>query len=329
MGLCCILVLFAGIFRGLGHDNEYSSTDIVVNDTLTEPKSLEILNMTNITIKPSKITFVYYDHNTSKWNGCYGLNYTVLSDSEGNSYMLDHATTDILGKDTNYTFKYPKGIGLVYDNNTETEIYNNSGLYYIHEVRGDEGNVIKSLGNFTLYDKSHEPEFRPVEWTFIYNDHNSSEYEGDEGLRQAIAINNSSKHEVLYFCLEKEIIGLAYESNKTFNFSYGLSGLEARRDNVENIISYTVWGSNLCYPNGTEIETFDIRDYGLLQDQKDFITNYDNRIDEVRHKQEINDIRDAESDAYESYLRYQENHNSKAKYSTYYGTNGYGVIRSY
>lgn len=312
--VCCLLLIIVFIFGGGSGDNSYSSTNIVANDTLTEHESLEILNMTNVTLKNYKLNFVYYDHNTSDWSGCYGLNYTVITDTTGNSYMLDHATTDILGEDTNYTFKYPGGIGLVYDNNTETEIYNNSGLYYIHEVRDENNTVIKSLTNFTLYDKSHEPELRPIGWIFVYGDHNSSVYEGDEGLYTLRILNNSTEHKFFEIGYKPTIIGLAYESNKTFNYSYGLSGVD---------------DYNLRYPNGTRIISFDIYSYNLKQDQKDFITNYYGRIDDVRHQQEINAIYGAQDEAYDDYVRYMEYHNSKPTDSYYVGTNGYGYIRSY
>lgn len=326
---CCLWIVIFFIAGGSSPDNVSSSTDIVVNETPEEP-SLPILNMTNITINASKVTFIYYDHNSSDWNGCYGLNYTVLTDEKGNNYMLDHATTDVFGEKTNYTFRYPDGVGLVFDNNTETEIYNRSGLYYVHELRDDRDNVVKSLGNFTLYDKSHEPEIIPGDWLFVYGDHNSTTYDGDEGLKMAVTHNMSDKNEEIHFREVKDIIGLAYYADRDFDFyKYGLSGLYVGqyRDTEEN--TYYVFGDSLCLPNGTGIKSFDIWDHNLIQKEKDFITNYNNRIDEVRHKEQLNAIRDAEDENFDNYLRYQESQKSKTRYSTYVGSNGYGVIRSY
>lgn len=307
-------------------DNSSSSTNIEINNSVPEQETLPILNMTNVTINTTKITFVYYDHNTSTFNGCYGLNYTVLGDSEGNKYMLDHATTDILGEKTNYTFKYPNGIGLIYDNNTETEIYNNTGLYYIHEVTDDNGTVIKSLGNFTLNDQSHQPDIIPDKWLFVYRDHNSTTYDGDEGLIEAITHNTIGNKEELHFGLDEDIIGLAYFADKDFNFyKYGLSGVNTRNNSNGDYCS--AWGSQLRLPNGTLIRTFSIEDYGLTQKEKNFITNYENRIDEVRHKQQIDAIYDAEDQYYTDSIRYHEN-NKKSDYSYYVGTNGYGIIHN-
>lgn len=328
------------IFGGLGNDNTLSSTEIIVENDLPEEDSLPILNMTNVTLNPSKINFVYYDHNSSVFEGCYGLNFTVLTDEFGNSYMLDHATTDIFGEKTNYTFKFPDGLGLVFDNNTETEIYNQSQLYYVHELRDGQGNVIKSLGNFTLHDKSHEPTFIPTNWTFVYVDHNSSTYEGDEGLSEAVTGNAIGNHEQNVRFSDEIVIGLMYYSNNSTDFyKYGFNGfgfddLENYHVNGTSTNGYYDHGYYLSrfspnLPNGTEIRSFNIETKYLSSAEKDFLQNYQSRRDEYLNQEEINAIYDAQDDELASYERYQEEKGSKHKYSTYYGTNGYGIIRSY
>ena len=91
-----LLIMIIFIFGGVLAVNASSPGDINDNNLVNEDESLPIINMINTTLNEYKITFVYYDHNTTNWNGCYGLNYTVLTDNEGNKYMLVHATTDIL-----------------------------------------------------------------------------------------------------------------------------------------------------------------------------------------------------------------------------------------
>ncbi|WP_461436323.1 hypothetical protein [Methanosphaera sp.] len=336
-----ILIIIIVIFGGVLAVNASSPGDINDNNLVNEDESLPIINMTNTTLNDYKITFVYYDHNTTNWNGCYGLNYTVLTDNEGNKYMLDHATTDILGQKTNYTFKYPDGIGLVFDNNTETEIYNKSQMYYVHEVRDDNNNVIKSLGNFTLHDKSHEPTFIPTDWTFVYaGDHNSSVYEGDEGLLEAVTSNAIGNHEQNVRFDDDIMIGLMYYSdNSTDFYRYGFNGfgfddLESFHVNGTSINGDYDHGYYLSkfspnLPNGTEIKSFNIESKYLSSAQKDFLQDFDRRRNEYLKNEEINAIYDAADYVSNSYARNQENQNSKSKYSTYYGTNGYGVIRSY
>ena len=338
-GMCCCFLIVVVLFFGLlGGNNSSTSAEIVVDDNLPEEETLPILNMTNVTLNASKITFVYYDHNSSVFEGCYGLNYSVLSDKLGNSYMLDHATTDIFGERTNYTFRYPNGIGLVFDNRTDTEIYNRSQLYYVHELRDDNGEVVKPLGNFTLYDKSHEPTFIPTNWTFVYIDHNSTRYEGDDGLSEAVTANAIGNHEQNVRFSDEVVIGLMYYSNNSTDFyRYGFNGfgfddLENYHVNGTSANGYYDHGYYLSQfspslPNGTEIRSFNIETNYLSSAEKNFLQDYLNRRDEYLKRQEINAIYDAEDDEYNEYIRYNENQNNKHRYSTYYGTNGYGVIR--
>ena len=336
----CLLIFMVFIFGGPGHHNTVSSTDIVADNNLQEKESLPVLNMTNVTINPSKITFVYYDHNSSVYEGCYGLKYTVLTDKYGNAYMLDHATSDILGNKTDYTFRYPGGVGLVFDNNTETEIYKQSQLYYVHELRDSQGNVIKSLGNFTLHDKTHEPTFIPTNWTFVYIDHNSTTYEGDDGLSEAVTANAIGNHEQNVRFSDDVVIGLMYYSkNSTDFYRYGFKGfgfddLENYHVNGTSINGYYDHGYYLSrfspsLPNGTQIRSFNIETKYLSAGEKNFLQNYQNRRDEYLKQEEINAIYEAQDDEYNEYIRYQESQNSKGKNSIYYGTNGYGIVRSY
>lgn len=326
---CCLLIIIVFVFGALSGENDSSTTNIEVDNSISENEALPIINMTNQTIKPSKIIFIYYDHNSTKFEGCYGLNYTVMTTKDGTSFMLDHAETDILGEKTGYTFKYPNGTTVVYDNNTDTQIFNDTGCYYVHEIRDDNNTVIKSLGNFTLYDKSHEPEIVPSGWNFVYEDHNSSKYDGDLQLEYAQTNNTvGDKQEDIRFYTTADVIGLAYFSNKSFNYKYGLSGIELTYVNGSSGSYYRAVNRGLCLPNGTKIGTFCIDGYGLTQDQKNFITDYDGRIDEIRHKQEIDAYYDAQDMAYEDYLNHEERKDSKSHRSFFASTNGYGIIYS-
>lgn len=336
--LIVMVVAFSGCVSNTSYDTGTASD--VFNDSLSEEQSLPILNMINISLTDYTVNFVYYDHNSSSFNGCYGLNYTVLTDGDGNSYMLDHATSDILGQKTGYTFTYPGGIGLVFDNNTETEIYENLGLYYVHELCDDNNNVIKSLGNFTLYDKSHEPSFIPTNWTFVYyGNHNTSVYEGDDGLYEAVTGNAIGEHEENVRFDDDIVVGLMYYSNNSTDFyrygfkGYGFDDLESYHVNGTSQNGYYDHGYYLSgfspdLPNGTEIRSFNIETKYLSMEEKAFLEDFDRRRDEYLKNQEISAVYDAEDDAYNSYVDYNERKDSRHKYGYYYGTNGFGVIRS-
>ena len=329
---CCLIMIilflgFAFLSPSSDTDSNFLAENNLSNNTLPNENVLEILNYTNITINATKLTFVYYDHNTTNFNGCYGLNYSVIEDKDGNEYMLDHAETDILGEKTNYTFKYPNGIGIVFDNNTETEIYKNMSYYYVHEIRDDNNTVIKSSGNFTLHDTSHDPEIIPDNWLFVYKNRNTTKYEGDQGLLEVYTNNTiGNKERNVRFYRDRDIIGLAYASNGTFDYKYGFKGITMNYYNYsdrEPFYSTHAKSNVLYYPNGTVIELFDMEDYDLNQSQKEFITDYWGRIDDVRYKQQQNAIYDAESDLEYAYNRYNSR---KSKVSYYADSRGGGII---
>ena len=267
--VCFLLMLGISIYGGLSHVYASSSTNMADNSQ-SQQESLAILNMTNITLTDYRINFVYNDHNTSNFEGCYGLNYTVLTDKNGNDYMLDHATTDILGEKTDYSFRYPGGLEVVFDNNTDTDIYKEKGLYYVHEIRDDSNTVIKSMGNFTLNDESHKPSFVPTNWTFVYTgNHNTSVYEGDDGLIEVVTGNAIGNHEKNVRLSDEMVIGLMYYSGNSTDYyrygfgGYGFTNLESFRVNGTSVNGpydhgYYLTRINPHLPNGTQIKSFNI-----------------------------------------------------------------------
>lgn len=334
---CCLLILTIAVSGCITSDSSTTSTDVSMNDSLAQEETLPILNMTNVTLKSTRITFVYYDHNSTTFNGCYGLNYSVVTDNESNSYMLDHATTDILGENTNYSFNYPNGMTFIFDNNTQTEIYKESGLYYVHEVRDENNTTIKSLANYTLNDKSHYPTFIPTDWTFVYIDHNSTEYEGDDGLSEAVTSNAIGNHEENVRFSDELMVGLMYYSNNSTDYyrygfnGFGFDNLEDFHVNGTSINGYYDHGyylsnQNIHLPNGTEIRSFNIETKYLSSGEKDFLQNYQNRRNEHLMQEQTNAIYEAEDDYISSYGRYSESQKNKHDRSIYYGTNGFGVV---
>lgn len=335
--MCCLLIIVTLSISGCVSSTPSTSSNIISDDSLHQQESLPILNMTNVTIEDARITFVYYDYNTTEFNGCYGLNYSVIEDESGNKYMLDHATTDLLGKNTDYTFKYPNGMTLVFDNNTTTKIYNATGLYYVHELQDENNTVIKSLANFTLNDKSHQPSFIPTNWTFEYVDHNSTQYEGDDGLSEAVTSNAIGNHEKNVRLSDEVVIGLMYYSNNSTDYyrygfnGFGFDNLEDFHVNGTSINGYYDHGYYLSafsvhLPNGTQIRSFNIETKYLSQGEKNFLQDYQNRRDEYLMQENTNAIYEAEDDYYTSSSRYYESSKNKGERSVYYGTNGYGVI---
>ena len=334
---CCLILVVSLAVSGCVSSTSPTGSSSITDDSLANEESLPILNMTNVTVNDAEITFVYYDHNTTRFEGCYGLNYSVVEDGYGNRYMLDHATTDIFGEKTDYTFKYPDGMTLVFDNNTQTQIYEDTGLYYVHELQDENKTPVKSLANFTLNDKSHQPSFIPTNWTFVYFDHNATQYEGDDGLSEVITGNAIGNHEENVRLSDDIVIGLMYYSNNSTDYyRYGFSGfgfdnLEEFRVNGTSINGYYDHGYYLSrfsvgLPNGTKIRSFNIETKYLSQAEKNFLQDYQNRRDEYLMQENTNAVYDAADDYYTRTTEYSESQKNKNDHSIYYGTNGYGVI---
>ena len=335
-GGICLLFLVLFIVTMVAMNFTDTQTDITnkteVKHEESNPADL-LVNATNKTFNPTKITFVYYDMNTSNWKGCYGLNYTILTDDYNNKFLLDHAETDLLGNDTNYTFRYPEGISILYENSTETERYNQTGYYYIHEIRSDNGTVIKSLQQDTFDDKSHIADFIPSGWVYSYRyedqagTYYTSEYKGDILLHGAYT-NNTVGPERDVFFPARYVLGLMCYANGNMDlYKYGFVKSSLHLNDEGNAVGYSS-DKSIQLTNGTQIYSFDIETKGLTDKQKSYITNYDERIKEVRQKQSTNEIVNAIDEADYDQQKASINSRPKSSRGYYYSPNGYGYSYS-
>lgn len=342
-GICIIFIIIFILATFTAGNGNHTQTNItnetqVGNEEKTNLVSDSLVNATNKTFNPIKITFVYYDMNTTYWKGCYGLNYTILTDEDNNEFLLDHAQTDILGNATDNTFRYPEGISILYENNTETELYNQTGYYYIHEIRSDNGTVIKSADEYTFDDKSHMADFIPSEWVYLYADEDdqgtylTSEYKGDILLRGAYT-NNTIGPEKDVFFPPKYVIGLmCYADGDMDLYKYGFNKSSLNLDSEGHTVGYSQSNTVICLSNNTTVPAFTIETKGLTDKQKSYITNYDERIDEIRQEQQTTDIINAIDDADYDQQRAIINSRPKSSYGYYYsprGGYGYSYSRYY
>ncbi|MBE6493537.1 MAG: hypothetical protein E7Z84_02870 [Methanosphaera stadtmanae] len=339
-GVCILfLIVFVGmlITTAIVNHTENNITDNT--QVAEETKSVydSLVNATNKTFNPTKITFVYYDMNTTNWKGCYGLNYTLLTDEDNNKFLLDHAQTDILGNATDYTFRYPEGISILYENSTETEQYNQTGYYYVHELRSDNGTVIKSAQDNTFNDKNHIADFIPSGWVYEYTNEDksgtylTSAYKGDILLKGAYT-NNTIGPERDVFFPAKYVIGLMCYANGDMSFyKYGFDKDSLRMDS-EGHVGYGGSGSYIYLSNGTHVTAFDIETRDLTDKQKSDITNYDERIKEIRGEQANKDILKAIDEADYDQQKAIINSRPKSSRGYYYspsGGHGYSYSQYY
>ena len=338
-GGICMLFLFLFLVTTIAINFTDTETDIANKTDITpEEKSNlvsdSLVNATNKTFNPTEITFVYYDRNTSNWNGCYGLNYTILTDEYNNKFLLDHTETDLLGNDTNYTFRYPEGISILYENSTETEKYNQTGYYYIHEIRSDNGTVIKSVEHDTFDDKSHIADFIPSGWLYSYRYEDqggtylTSEYKGDILLYGAYT-NNTVGPEKDVFFPARYVLGLmCYADGNMDLYKYGFVKSSLNLNDEGDTVGYSS-DKFIQLTNGTIIYSFDINTKGLTDKQKSYITNYYERIDEVRQEQSTNEIINAIDDADYDQQKASINSRPKSSQGYYYSPSGYGYSYSH
>ena len=88
------------------------------------------------------------------------------------------------------------------------------------------------MANFTLNDKSHQPSFIPTNWTFVYFDHNATQYEGDDGLSEVITGNAIGNHEENVRLSDDIVIGLMYYSNNSTDYyRYGFTYRDIKQRN--------------------------------------------------------------------------------------------------
>lgn len=168
---------------------------------------------------------------------------------------------------------------------------------------------------FGVEEWNIEHEFIPDEFIFEYNDHNTTVYEGDSGLKLG-HVNNTADNTTLIIPIER-VRSLAYASKGTFKFDEPLIITHSiQRDDGRYILL------TMKYKNGTVIPILDIKENSLTNEQKEYFDDYDTQRSEYLEQQQQYMIEDIE----DSVSRHNSRSNSKSKYSYYYGTNGYGLV---
>ena len=158
-------------------------------------------------------------------------------------------------------------------------------------------------------------EFMPDKFVFEYNDHNTTEYEGDIGLKVAYVNNTLDNHN--YIVPKDTVRGIAYVTKKSFDFSEPvlISHGPLREWDGMYIIA------ELKFKNGTIIPKLSIEDDDLTKEQREYFDDYyEQRQDYIAQQQEY-----AAEDMYDAY-QVHNSYNSRSKYSYYFGRGGSGVI---
>ncbi|RAP47609.1 MAG: hypothetical protein BZ135_01765 [Methanosphaera sp. rholeuAM6] len=174
--------------------------------------------------------------------------------------------------------------------------------------------LIVSPCAFALQEYEVEHDFMPDEFIFEYNDHNTTTYEGDSGLKYA-HVNNTLDNTTFIVPTER-VRSIAYATKKSFKFSEPIIITRSiQRDDGRYILL------TMKYKNGTVIPILDLDKDDLTNEQKSYFDDYyTQRSDYLMQQQEY-----AAEDLYD-YETFRSRGSGKSRYSYYVGTGGSGVI---
>lgn len=164
-------------------------------------------------------------------------------------------------------------------------------------------------------DFSYDVEFMPSSFVFDYHDHNSTDYEGDIGLKYAYANSTFDDHK--YIIPTEWVRGIAFATKGTFEFSEAIlidHGPYREWDDM-----YVI--TNLKFKNGTEIPFLSISSNDLTKEQRSYFDDY--------YQQRQDYLAEQEAYAVEDLYDYETSRsNSRSRYGYYFGSGGSGIIYS-
>lgn len=156
-------------------------------------------------------------------------------------------------------------------------------------------------------------DFMPKNFVFEYNDHNSTTYEGDSGLRVA-RVNNVFDNNS-YFVPTEYVRGIAYATKGTFRFNEPILFSHGPLREWDGM--YVATGFK--FKNGTVIPYLGIEKNDLTNEQKKYFDDYNTQRSEYLMQEQ----EEAVEDLYD-YETVRDSH--RPRFSYYYGRGGRGVI---
>ncbi len=159
-------------------------------------------------------------------------------------------------------------------------------------------------------------DFNPTNFTFCYNDHNTSTYEGDTGLKGAYCKSTADNY--TYWVPVENVRGLAYASKGTFKF---IENIDITRSLHSDDRDYDYIMLKMYHKNGTEIPTLDVSDDDLTVEQQKYFDNYEQERQDYYQEQQQEDL-----DSMSDYSYSSSSNNHRSHYGYYVGTRGAGII---
>ena len=168
--------------------------------------------------------------------------------------------------------------------------------------------------SFAVEEWEVEHEFMPDTFIFEYNDHNTTVYEGDIGLKYA-HVNNTLDNTTFIVPVER-VRSVAYATKKSFKFNEPIIITRSVQRYDGRYILLT-----MKYKNGTVIPILDIESNSLTKEQMSYFDDYYQQRSDYFAQQEKLD-----SEYMYDYYSMRSRDNGKSKYSYYVGSGGSGVI---
>lgn len=180
----------------------------------------------------------------------------------------------------------------------------------------DTNTTVETVKNNTTVE-FNETAFEPENYTFVYNDGNTSEYKGDMGLEMALIKNHAdNKTYAMYVDL---IRGVAHDTKGTFEFDDNMTLVMSVPGNSTDDYDYRMF--KLKYSNGSEVKQLRISDDHLTSDQKAYFEDYQAQRDAYDQKQLEAELEEDSENSYSS-----SNHKQRG---FIYGPNGIGYYQSF
>lgn len=163
--------------------------------------------------------------------------------------------------------------------------------------------------------------FKPTNFTFVYNDGNTTKYKGDLGLSKAYCTNEADNSTC---AMDQEYVrGLAYASNGTFKFKENLSMVPYNF--TRNDTDYTVY--EIYHEDGTILKKLRIQD-DLTVEQKKYFQDYEAQKSDYYLKKQQDTLDAMEEEQYDTYVATVKN-GEKTNRGLIFGPNGASYYRSF
>ncbi|RAP49452.1 MAG: hypothetical protein BZ136_03305 [Methanosphaera sp. rholeuAM74] len=183
-----------------------------------------------------------------------------------------------------------------------------SSLFAVSAFTAEEEKILESK-----YD------FYPSTFIFEYNGYNTTNYNGDTGLKGAYVDNTVDN--MTYFVPVEYVRTFAWLTKNTFTPD---DHIDVKHSLIVENRSYDCILLGMFNKDGSEIPKLDVKSKDLTKEQRSYFDNYDQSREEYYQEQNQYALEDMEDSLSRANSRNSKDH--KSHYGFYYGTNGRGLV---